>query len=144
LTARSNSAPMLQPGPWRPPVESTWLTEPFWLAAREHRLIVQRCPSCGKYIFRPQYACTNCLTTPLEWVDATGYGVINSYSVVRRPAYPELPDVYVVLALEMEEGWFMMSNLIGCQVEDVRVGMEIQTTFVDYGALTLPFAAPRL
>ena len=32
-------------------------TEPFWAAAREHRLVVPRCTACGTYRFPPAAFC---------------------------------------------------------------------------------------
>jgi uncharacterized protein len=135
-------AALLEPGTWRPLPRSTWLTEPFWRAASEGRLIVQRCQECGQHVFRPQFGCTRCLSTQLEWVDASGRGSLHSYSVVRRPAYPELPDVYVVVVVRMEEGWHMMSNLIDCAIEDIEVDMPLATKFVHYEDMALPFVVP--
>lgn len=103
---------------------------------------MQRCTDCGLYIFRPQFACTNCLSTSLEWRESTGNGVINSYSIVRRPAYPDLPEIYAVVAVEMQEGWYMMSNLIDCDIGDVRIGLRVAVKFVEVGGTTLPFVVP--
>lgn len=135
---------ILEPGSWRPSVTPTWLTQPFWEAARLGRLIVQRCEPCHTYVFRPQYACTRCTSTELRWVEASGHGVLNSFSVVRRPAYPDLPQVYVVVVVEMEEGWSMMSNLVGCDVESVHIGQEVHAEFFDFDGVSLPFMVPNL
>jgi uncharacterized protein len=136
-------SPTLVPGPWRPLPKPTWLTEPFWEAAKNGRLIVQRCSDCGSYIFRPQFACTHCFSTDLNWVEASGRGVINSFSAVRRPAYPELPNPYVVVVVEMAEGWYMMSNIIGCMVDDVHIGMRVVVKLIHYGDVALPFVVPQ-
>jgi uncharacterized protein len=140
--SESPAATWLEAGDWRPAVAVTWLTKPFWDAAAEGRLVVQRCAECGLHVFRPQIACTRCLSTSLEWTEATGRGVVNSFSIVRRPAYPELPSVYAVVAAEMEEGWYMMSNLIHCHDADVRIGMQVQTCFVEISGTSLPFVEP--
>lgn len=129
-------------GPWRPLPKPTWLTEPFWEAAKNGRLLVQRCSECGSYIFRPQFACTQCFSADLVWVEASGHGVINSFSTVRRPAYPELPDPYVVVVVKMAEGWYMMSNLIDCAVDEVHIGMRVVVKFVRYDDIALPFVEP--
>jgi hypothetical protein len=133
---------MLVAGAWRPVPVPTWLTEPFWQAAREGRLLVQRCAACGTYVFRPQYACTTCLSTELEWEQSAGTGTLHSFSVVRRPAYPELPVPYVVVNVEMDEGWFMMSNLIGCTVDEVAIGLRVAVSFQECNGLSLPFVRP--
>jgi uncharacterized protein len=121
---------------------ASWLTEPFWDAAKQGQLIVQRCRECGLYVFRPQYACTRCLSTALEWEVSSGTGSVHSFSIVKRPAYPELPVPYAVVVVEIDEGWFMMSNLINCTVDDVRIDMRVRVAFRDCGGMTLPFVEP--
>lgn len=121
---------------------ASWLTEPFWDAAEQGRLIVQRCRQCGLYVFRPQYACTRCLSTDLEWVASSGTGSVHSFSIVTRPAYPELPVPYAVVVVEIDEGWFMMSNLINGTVDDVRIDRRVRVAFRDCGGMTLPFVEP--
>lgn len=141
-TIVDGGALILEPGSWRPGITSTWLTQPFWDAARIGRLIVQRCDGCRAYVFRPQYACTRCTCTNLQWVESSGRGVINSFSVVRRPAYPDLPEVYVVVVVAMEEGWSMMSNIVGCDVDAVRIDQDVRAKFVDFEEFSLPFMVP--
>jgi uncharacterized protein len=142
VTSAEGSDALLVPGGWRPLPTPSWLTAPFWAAAGEGRLIVQRCTECAAYVFRPQYACTRCLSTDLEWVDSSGTGTLHSFSIVKRPAYPELPEPYVVIVVQMDEGWSMMSNLIDCSVADVRIGMALRVAFRDVGGMSLPFMGP--
>lgn len=133
---------VLEAGNWRPLPSPTWLSQPFWDSCADERLIVQQCGDCGSHVFRPQFACTSCFSTNLDWVQASGSGFLHSYSIVRRPAYPELPEVYVVAAVRMTENWFMMSNLIDCRVEDVQFEMPLEVVYRSYGDLTLPFVKP--
>ena len=132
----------LVPGTWRPLPTPTWLTEPFWDAAREGCLVVQRCTDCGEYVFRPHFACTRCLSDRLDWVQSKGTGIIDSFSIVKRPAFPELPAVYAVVSVKMHEGWFMMSNAIDCEVSDVKVDLPVRVAFRDVGGMSLPFVEP--
>lgn len=133
---------LLEPGEWRPLPTASWLTKPFWDAAAEGKLVVQRCADCGQFIFRPQYACTTCLSTNVAWVESSAQGTVHSFSVVKRPAFPELPDVYVVVVVEMAEGWYMMSNLINCPESAARIGMTVRIAFRDCGGMSLPFVEP--
>jgi hypothetical protein len=50
---------------------------------------------------------------------------------------------YVVAIVELE-GWHMLSNVIDCTPEDVRVGMEVVVTFRAVSeAITLPYFRPK-
>jgi uncharacterized OB-fold protein len=107
------------------------LSAPYWQAAREGRLVVQRCPACGHRQLYPRCLCTQCASERLEWMDASGRGRVKSFTVIRRAvsaAYePELP--YVVALIELAEGPTMMSNIVACAPEAVRIGAPVRVRF---------------
>ena len=74
----------------------------------------------------------------------SGEGTIHSWSIVRRPAHPDLPAVYAVVGVAMAEGWYMMSNLIEANVSDVRIDMPVRVRHVAYRDLHLPFVVPQV
>jgi len=66
----------------------------------------------------------------LEWMPVSGWGVVNSFTVVylAPPGFEDqLP--YVVALVDLDEGVRMMTRLIGCSVGDVRIGMPVQVEF---------------
>ena len=63
------------PGPTMVP-----LTKPFWDAAAEGRLSIQRCRDFGSAIFYPRGICPKCWSDELEWEDASGRGTLKSFS----------------------------------------------------------------
>lgn len=105
------------------------LTRPFWDACREGRLVVQRCRDCGHHVFIPQPCCTACQAQQLEWVASSGRGRVYSYTVVHRPPRPQFEAPYVVAVIAMEEGWHMLSNLVDCAPDAVRVDLPVQVVF---------------
>lgn len=119
----------------------------FWKAARRHELLIQRCKSCKEHIFYPRALCPNCLSLDLEWVRASGKGRLYSYTVVRqapRPAFEkDLP--YVVAIVQLDEGPRLMSNLVGCKLEDIKVNMPVTVVFEDATSdVSLPKFKPEL
>ena len=120
-------------------------TAEYWAACKRRELVVQRCSSCGMHQFYPRVLCTGCSARTLEWVRASGRGAVKSYTVVRRAvseAYvAEVP--YVVALIALEEGPTMMSNVVGCDPESVRIGMPVQVVFEDWSeTVTVPKFAP--
>jgi hypothetical protein len=107
------------------------VTAPFWQAASQGRLLLQRCPKCGAHQFYPQSSCRGCLWEGLEWVHAIGKGVIYTYTIVHRaPSRPFEPDVpYTVALVDLAEGCRMISNIVGASPEAVRVGMPVEVVF---------------
>ena len=111
--------------------QPTPLSAPYWQAAREGRLVVQRCAACGHAQFYPRSLCTRCASERLAFSECSGRGRVRSFTVIRRAvsaAYePELP--YVVALIELAEGPTLMSNVVGCAPEALRIGAAVRVRF---------------
>jgi uncharacterized OB-fold protein len=106
-------------------------TRPFWSAAREGRLLVMRCRACGRAHFYPRPFCPHCWSDAVEWEEASGRGGLYTYSVVRRNDLPPFDQrvPYVAAVVELEEGVRLMTNVVECDVDDLRVGMPVAVAF---------------
>lgn len=106
-------------------------TAPFWQAANRGELVVQRCDGCGHAQLYPRLYCTRCHAAALSWTPATGEATVHSYTVVRRAPSPAFAgDVpYVVALVDLAEGPRLMTNVVGCDPEDVRIGMPVRVVF---------------
>lgn len=106
-------------------------SEAYWEAARRHELVLQQCLECNRFRFYPRLVCPNCLSDKFEWKRASGRGVIYSFTVVHRPPTPAFRDrvPYVLALIDLEEGVRMMSNVIECAPNAVRIGMPVEVTF---------------
>jgi uncharacterized OB-fold protein len=106
---------------------------PFWAAARQHELVVQRCDDCGRFRFYPRPMCPDCHSMRAQWTRCSGRGMVYSFTVVRRPLArwfaSRVPLVCAVI--ELEEGVRMMSNVIGIDPDQVRIGLEVTVSFED-------------
>lgn len=56
-------------------------------------------------------------------------GEVYSYTVVWRPQTPAFEVPYVPAIIELDEGFSLMSAIVGCEVEDVAVGMRVKAVF---------------
>lgn len=123
----------------------TELSRPHWDGCRQGVLRVQRCRACGAYVFIPRPACTRCQGQELEWVTSSGRGTVYSLTTVYRPQRPEFQVPYTVAIVELEEGWHMLTNLVDCPVDQMRVGLPVEVTFRPMSdEITLPFFRPRV
>jgi uncharacterized OB-fold protein len=108
-------------------------TKPFWDYCKQHEFRVQKCLKCGKLFYPPNSVCFNCLNTTSEWVKLSGKGQVYSFIIVHRRYHPafakEIP--YTVAIIETEEGVRMLSNIIECKPEAVKIGMPVQVVFDD-------------
>ncbi|MFO1188920.1 MAG: Zn-ribbon domain-containing OB-fold protein [Alphaproteobacteria bacterium] len=119
------------------------LTRPFWDAAARHVLVRPRCSSCGASFFTPQIACPNCLSEQWTWEPSTGQGVVYSASVVSKPPDPGIQVPYVLAIVTLSEGWRMLTNIVNCRPEDVRIGMAVRVNWQrKLGSVVVPTFEP--
>ncbi len=90
------------------------LTQPFWQAARERRLLIQRCGDCGRHQFYPRPYCIRCGGT-VEWVESRGVGTVYSQTEVHVEV-PGFTPPYVVGVVELDEGPRLTTHLVGARV----------------------------
>jgi uncharacterized OB-fold protein len=101
----------------------------FWEAARQHRLVAQRCRDCGRLRHPPRPMCPECHSLDIELVDLAGTGVLYSYSLLHHPRHPAFSYPVVAALVELDEGVRMVSNVVGVDPGEVRIGMELQVRF---------------
>lgn len=106
-------------------------TATYWEGCAKGELRIQHCTACGNHQFFPRLLCSSCLSPDLEWVVASGRGSVASFTIVRRAIGPFAEDVpYVVALIRLAEGPQMMSNVVGCDPSEVRVGAAVHVDFV--------------
>ena len=121
----------------------TELTRPWWDACREGRLLLPRCNECGRHHFRPEVACTHCLSLDWTWVEASGRATLYSYTEIHRAPIPGFRTPAVLAIVELEEGVTMFSSVIECAPGELRIGMSLQVVFEAVSPeMTLPKFRP--
>jgi uncharacterized OB-fold protein len=121
-------------------------TLPWWQAAAEHRLVVQRCTACGHTRLPPAPVCPECRSGDAEWKQVPGRGEVYTYTIVHRPiaAGQPLPTVIAVVSLEDSGGVRIISNLVGVSPGDVAIGLPVELVWEDMSAeLAIPRFRPR-
>jgi uncharacterized OB-fold protein len=108
------------------------VTRPFWEAAARGQLTMPRCRDCGAFTWPPLPSCGECGSAALEWTRLSGRGMVYSFTVIRqivggpsaRAFEPDIP--YVVAWIDLEEGPRLVSNIVGCPIEQVTIGMAVE------------------
>lgn len=105
-------------------------TENFWSGARRHELMIQRCRACLHYYFYPRDFCPSCFSFDVEWTKVSGLGTVYSFTVCHRPAPGFEDDVpYNIALVDLAEGVRMMSTIVDCPADDLRIGMPVEVVF---------------
>ena len=121
-------------------------SQPYWEAARQHKLMLPRCQRCGHTSFPPRPRCPRCLSQDLAWTELSGRGVVHSFCVMHDDLIQGFQPPYVIAHVELEEqaGLLLTSNILDCPTDQVRIGMLVEVTFEEVTEeVSLPQFRPR-
>jgi uncharacterized OB-fold protein len=125
---------------------ASWETRGWWEGCGRGELVLQRCLSCGVVQHKPRAVCAKCLTDTLEYFVASGRGTVHTFTVTHQNMVPPFRDhlPYVLAYVELDEGPRVLTNIVGCDPDDVRIG---QAVVADYATSDRDdgeaFAVPR-
>jgi uncharacterized OB-fold protein len=109
------------------------LTRPFWQAAFNRELRIQRCIGCGHYRHPPAQACRDCGSEQVVWVRLSGRGEIYSFIIDHRLMVPGFDEPYAVVQVVPAEAQSdvvrLTANLRDCELRDIYIGMPVEVLF---------------
>jgi uncharacterized OB-fold protein len=117
----------------------------YWAAAREGRLLIQRCTQCRRYQFYPRQHCAGCLAAEPEWVTAAGRGTLHSFTTVHRTPNAEFAALtpYVFALVDLDEGVRITTNVVEVGDRPLRCGDRVRIVFTAMAdGVNLPCATP--
>lgn len=103
----------------------------FWDGIEDGQFLLQRCTKCDYIPYPHRTKCPSCLGD-LEWFEASGSGTIYSYGIVHRPNQPDVFEEMVPITIaivELDEGVRFVSNIVGCDPEEVAIGDQVEVVF---------------
>jgi hypothetical protein len=101
----------------------------FWDAAKEGRLVTQRCVGCGRLQHPPRPMCPSCHGIEQEVLDLAGTGVVYSYSILHHPQHPSFDYPVIAALVDLDEGVRIVSNLVDIPASEVRIGLPVAVRF---------------
>jgi len=109
------------------------VSQPFWDGARRHRLVLQKSRATGTFLFYPRIVSPVSPNDTLDWVEVSGHGTVVGMTIVRTANDPYLAGQtpYVIAVVELDEGVRMTTNIVGCDLESVHVGMKVVASYDD-------------
>jgi uncharacterized protein len=99
-------------------------TQAFWDATAQGKLLYKKCTACGEPHFYPRSHCPFCFSDKTEWQEASGRATIYTYSVMRRAPIP-----YCIAYVELAEGPRIMSNIVDCDLDSIKIGQAVKLVF---------------
>lgn len=104
---------------------------PFWEAAKNEELRMQKCSDCGHIRYPIGPVCTACLSDRFTWEKLSGRGTVFNklvfHQVYNKAFADDIP--YNVVMVQLEEGPRMFSNIVGIENENIHIDMPVEVVF---------------
>ena len=103
--------------------------KPMWDSIDDGEMRLQRCKQTGVFHYPPGPVSPTCLSGDLEWVPISGRGVILSWVIFHQQYLPAYPAPYNVIAVRIEEGPVLISNLEGETPDGSWIGHKVRLIY---------------
>lgn len=116
----------------------------FWTGGLEGELRFLRCRTSGHYIHPPSPVCPACLSRDLAPEAVSGRATVYSFTVNHQPWFPGMDEPFLIAVVEVAEqaGLRLTTNVVGCGIEDVHIGMAVEAVFEVHDDVALPLFRP--
>ena len=130
----------------RPPrfVPASAESEFYWRSGADGRLRIQRCADCGRWIHPPGPACPFCHSRRLSPGPVAGTGAVATFTINRKEWIPGFTPPYVFALVELDEDPTVRigTNIVGCDIHEVEIGMRVEVLFEASGEWYVPLFRP--
>ena len=128
----------------KPVPEPDEASQPFYEGGMQGKLMLMRCSNCQTWRLPSRQHCDECLSPEYTWEEASGRGTLRTFGVMHQkyhPAwFPELP--YNVSVVELEEGPRLVTNVVGINNADLRVGLPVRVEWEKHADSAVPKFRP--
>jgi uncharacterized OB-fold protein len=116
----------------------------FWTGGADGKLVFLRCRPCGTYVHPPAPVCPACLSREVAPEAVSGRATVLTYTLNHHPWVPAPDHPYAIAIVEIEEqpGLRLMTNVVGCPAEAVRIGMRVRVVFEHHEDVYIPLFEP--
>ncbi len=130
--------------PFRVLPRVTPLNEHFWRGGADGELRFLRCQDDGTYVHPPAPICPECLGKNVSPEAVSGRATVLTYTLNHQQWVPSPDHPYCIAIVELEEqpGLRLMTNVVNCPAEDVRIGMPVKVLFEAYEDIFIPVFEP--
>jgi uncharacterized protein len=108
-------------------------TEPFWEAAKGHKLTACQCAKCGHFRMPPSAYCPECSSREVDWPSLPGTGTVFSFAVCNKNPASGEDYIYVPVVVDLDgaPGTRLNANVTGVNAEDVHIGMKVKVEWTE-------------
>ena len=116
----------------------------FWTGGEHGELRMLRCQSCGLWLHPPGPMCAECHSKDIAPEALSGRGTVHAFTVNHQAWIPGFDPPYVVaiVALPEQDGLRLTTNIVGCPVDEVEIGMAVEVLFEHHDDVWVPLFRP--
>ena len=133
----------LKPGLPAPRPARDGLDAPFWSALRQEQLLLQRCGTCQRWQWGPEWICHGCHSFDMGYQAVEPVGQIFSFERVWHPVHRALVDQgpYIVVLVELPaaDNVRLVGNLLGDPRQSVPIGASVSGIFEHHSEADPPY-----
>jgi uncharacterized OB-fold protein len=117
----------------------------FWRSGADGTLRFMGCDECTRVHHPPVPRCPYCGSHSLAPRAVSGRATVATYTVNRQSFMPGYDPPYVIAIVELDDDPTirLMTNIVGCEIDDVEIGMPVDVAFEASGEWFVPVFTPR-
>lgn len=112
--------------------------KPMWDSIEAKQWALQYCAESDSFRYPPSPICPDSLSMDYEWRPIKGTGEILSWVIFHRKYFDDHPAPYNTIAVRLDEGPIVMSNLIGDEPDGSWIGRRVEVVYTERDTFTLP------
>jgi len=106
----------------------------FWREIpQRYNLKGTKCMACDRVFFPPKVICPSCRRKSLGKMkncSLKGTGTIESYTTIYAPPpHFEGEEPYVIALIKMDEGCYLVGQIVDIELDEISIGMKIVSCF---------------
>ena len=115
------------------------VSAPWFEAAAQGKLLLQRDPKTGKAQFYPRGQVLGAPERQPEWFEASGRAKLHTFTVVKRSLHKQFTVPFTLAIVELEEGPRLTSWVVDVPEDQLRCDMPLKVVFREiHPGLTMP------
>lgn len=112
--------------------------KPMWDSIENENWSLQYCPESGNFRYPPSPVCPDSLSMNYEWRPIKGTGEILSWVIFHRQYFDDFPAPYNAVAVRLDEGPIVVSNLVGPTPQGTWIGQRVAVIYEDHEGHKVP------
>ena len=116
----------------------------FWKSGADGKLRFLRDNACGALIHPPQPICPYCKSTDLGVAEVSGNATVAAFTVNVQQWLPTMAPPYVIAVVTIDDDPRVRftTNIINCELQDLKIGQKVKVTFHNQEEIWLPLFEP--